>query len=453
MDLVQQLILRDQETRKRILVVGDSMEDVWVTGHVTSSQDHCLTFWEETSHRTPGGAANAARALHHWNAEVKLLSLLPLHTSRLKTPAWQEVDEELCLESPSIITKRRYLDGDHILFRADHETDVWQDQEEFEENRRLALLAMEHGRWHGVLIADYAKGFLDEVTIRALIHIAQQQGAVVVADPKRHPDAFSGAVLKCNGAYALAHPETTSHVPSCVVTFGDQSPLVYDEEGQFSPDVPAPDARCVNHVGAGDCFGAHLALALTHGFLLREAVEIAHCAGMAYVANERSRPLWPFEVRRQHLGLLGKVIDPEGLPALAKAIRGKVVFTNGVFRLPHAGHAWLLDWARQQGDVLVVGVNNACSAYRQKPEQFVMPLEERLQMLCAMKSVDWVVPFSQDTPREILEVLKPNILVKGPEYEGQEVPGCDLVQEVRFPFRTPYPDLHCSSLVEKIREK
>jgi D-beta-D-heptose 7-phosphate kinase/D-beta-D-heptose 1-phosphate adenosyltransferase len=108
------------------------------------------------------------------------------------------------------------------------------------------------------------------------------------------------------------------------------------------------------------------------------------------------------------------------------------VFANGCFRIPHTGHAQLCNWARQQGDVLVVGVNDDASVANLRPRQRCLPLDERATMLASLASVDWVVPFSEPDPCVIMRELKPDVLCKGAEYAGQQVPGSTLASEVRF---------------------
>jgi rfaE bifunctional protein nucleotidyltransferase chain/domain len=107
----------------------------------------------------------------------------------------------------------------------------------------------------------------------------------------------------------------------------------------------------------------------------------------------------------------------------------RVVFTNGCFDLVHAGHVSYLQFARDQGDLLIVGVNDDDSVHRLKgePRPFI-PLEDRAAILLALRSVDHVVPFSEDTPFELISALQPNVLVKGEDYTDKEVVGRDVVE-------------------------
>jgi len=114
-----------------------------------------------------------------------------------------------------------------------------------------------------------------------------------------------------------------------------------------------------------------------------------------------------------------------------KEAGGKVVFTNGVFDLIHPGHLEVLRQARDLGDFLVVGINSDESVRRLKGlRRPIMNLEERMEVLRAIRYVDLVVPFAEDTPLRLIEYLRPHVLVKGGDYRPEEVVGRDLVDNV-----------------------
>jgi len=110
---------------------------------------------------------------------------------------------------------------------------------------------------------------------------------------------------------------------------------------------------------------------------------------------------------------------------LEKRTQDKVVFTNGVFDLLHPGHIQLLQFARSQGDILVVGINDDASVRRLKGKKRpIFPLAERMEILAALECVDYVVPFSEDTPLQLIRALgKIDVLVKGGDYVPGEVVG------------------------------
>ena len=205
-------------------------------------------------------------------------------------------------------------------------------------------------------------------------------------------------------------------------------------------------------VGAGDCFAAHLALAKSHGFSLHESAEIAYSAGRTYVQHLHNRPIMPHEVARDTEPERAKVVTPAEMRAIldVRYPHARTVFTNGCFCLLHAGHASTLRFARQQGDVLMVAVNDDASVRRLKGENRpVQSIEERVQLLSGLQCVDFVIILDDDSPEKMMGILKPTILVKGPDYAGKSVVGSHLVKEVLF--ATEVATTHSSDLIERLR--
>ncbi len=130
-------------------------------------------------------------------------------------------------------------------------------------------------------------------------------------------------------------------------------------------------------------------------------------------------------------GQSNRIVAREELSRLRDSHRDdRIVFTNGCFDLIHAGHISLLNRAGEEGDFLVVGVNSDDSVGRLKGGgRPLMKLEERLSILVALRPVDYVTVFEENTPLETIRALKPDVLVKGAEYEIDEIVGADVVEE------------------------
>lgn len=108
-----------------------------------------------------------------------------------------------------------------------------------------------------------------------------------------------------------------------------------------------------------------------------------------------------------------------------------IIFTNGCFDLLHEGHLHLLKAAKKLGDTLIVAVNTDDSIKRLKGKSRpIDSLETRLNNLSKLKEVDFVIPFSEDTPLHLIQKIQPNILVKGGDYKKEEIVGNNIVQEV-----------------------
>jgi bifunctional ADP-heptose synthase (sugar kinase/adenylyltransferase) len=293
MNAIERLIEADRRTPKNIAVVGDTMIDKWVCGTLADCQEGCPKFQEpydtESHVVSPGGAANASRQLEKWRS---LASLIGPRT-RLTC-----LDEELGFFAHIIQFKTRYCVDGQVVFRVDTESHGygWLPDDLAKYRRRTVDLVREK-QFDAVLISDYDKGFLDAATIQAIIRICREQQIPVVADCKREPEIYEGAIFKGNGAYFLKRLEKLRRRDTqAVTTYGDVLPLVCNY-GKIAVVGNPSVVSCVNHVGAGDCFAAHLTLALAHGLPLEDAAAIAHSAGRVYVQFEHGRPPTPEEIR------------------------------------------------------------------------------------------------------------------------------------------------------------
>lgn len=149
--------------------------------------------------------------------------------------------------------------------------------------------------------------------------------------------------------------------------------------------------------------------------------------------------------------------DVEELNQKLRKLEGKtIVFTNGVFDLLHAGHIDILEFAKSSGDYLIVGVNDDNSVKRlaKGKGRPIYPLEQRMKILAAIMYIDFVIPFSQDTPLELIKGLhRVDVLVKGGDYRPHEVVGREEVEKsggkvLLFDFKT---DISTSTVIKRIQ--
>jgi len=134
----------------------------------------------------------------------------------------------------------------------------------------------------------------------------------------------------------------------------------------------------------------------------------------------------------------------------AKAAGKNVVFTNGCFDIIHVGHARYLKEAKALGDILVIGLNSDKSVSKIKPGRPVNPQEQRAEILASLEMVDYVALFDEDTPYELIKLLKPDILVKGGDWKKEDIVGSDIAGETRS---LPYvKGISTTELIEKIKK-
>ena len=191
-------------------------------------------------------------------------------------------------------------------------------------------------------------------------------------------------------------------------------------------------------VGAGDTFIAFLSMCMAHSIDIRKAVEISFDACSLYVEKAYNTPLHPYQIASS------KFADPR----IFTKRDFTLAFTNGCFDILHPGHVELLKFAKSKADKLVVALNSDESVKRQnKPHKLVNSLEYRKTMISALECVDFVVSFDEDTPREIMNVICPEVLVKGSEYADPV--GSEIVGEVcSFPMVSGHST---TSLINKIK--
>lgn len=150
-----------------------------------------------------------------------------------------------------------------------------------------------------------------------------------------------------------------------------------------------------------------------------------------------------------------KIKEREELKEIVEGLKGegkRVVFTNGCFDILHRGHVIYLEEARRSGDVLIVGINTDSSVKRVKGEtRPIVTQEERTAVLAALEAVDYVVPFAEPDPFELISYLRPHVLVKGGDWDEQEVVGRDLVEQTVI---VPYVEgASTSEMIEAILKK
>jgi rfaE bifunctional protein nucleotidyltransferase chain/domain len=156
---------------------------------------------------------------------------------------------------------------------------------------------------------------------------------------------------------------------------------------------------------------------------------------------------------------LGQVISEDGLIIeLQREKRNgrRIVFTNGCFDLLHPGHVRSLEQARSLGDCLVVGMNSDASVGLLKgPERPLLPELERARILAALAAVDYVVIFGQPTPRELIARLLPDVLVKGADWNVQEIAGREEVESAGGEVRTVTlePGYSTTRLIEEMKRR
>lgn len=447
-------------TGARVLVVGDVMLDRFVYGGVEriSPEAPIPVMQAEREIVMPGGAGNVARNIAALGAEVVLIGLVG------DDGAADELNDVLTLErgvdarlvvdeARRTIEKIRFIGSRQQLLRVDHENRAASTPAAID---TLVDAAKEALADCAVLVlSDYAKGALPDRVITALIIAAKTAGKPVLVDPKGSDYArYRGAYLVTpnRAEAALASGENcaddasavkagrklveTAGIANVLVTRGAAGMTLV--QGGDAPLHLAAEAREVFDVsGAGDTVVAVIAAALAMKRPLSLAARLANIAAGIVVAKVGTAVVHPDELRQAlHMpdphGIDAKVVSRQQARERVDAwrLRGeRIGFTNGCFDLLHAGHLALLSEARAGCDRLIVAINADSSVRKLKGEtRPVQDEKHRARLLAALGLVDLVIVFPEDTPIPLLEMLKPDLLIKGGDYGIDQVVGADIVQ-------------------------
>jgi D-beta-D-heptose 7-phosphate kinase / D-beta-D-heptose 1-phosphate adenosyltransferase len=450
--------LLDGLAAPRVLIVGDLILDRYVTGEVQRISPEAPIPVLAASHEEErlGGAGNVAANLRAMDARVEVVGALGEDGAGevlLGLLAAIGVETGGCVrdnERPTTV-KARLISGVQQMLRVD-----WERARPLgatAEARLLNGLVERVAAADAVVLSDYGKGVLTPNVLRTAIDAARAAGVPVLVDPKgKDFTRYRGATLltpnRKEAEEALGRRiEQLDDLPSAaaelqqladlelsLITLGADGICFLERDGRFER-VPTVARAVFDVTGAGDTVIAHLALALAAGWDLEVAVHLAnHAAGI--VVGRRGAASVNRAEMRGALGAQeareGKVLEAGDLDPLVAAWRAegrRIVFTNGCFDVLHAGHVQYLRWARSQGDVLIVGVNDDASVRRLKGEtRPVNPLADRLLVLAALEVVDAAVAFGEDTPEALIRRITPHLLVKGEDWRDKGVVGQEWVE-------------------------
>ncbi|MEJ2699599.1 MAG: D-glycero-beta-D-manno-heptose 1-phosphate adenylyltransferase, partial [Desulfuromonadales bacterium] len=220
-----------------------------------------------------------------------------------------------------------------------------------------------------------------------------------------------------------------------VLTRSEEGMTLFFRDGR-EEDLPTQAREVFDVTGAGDTVLAFLGAGLGAGMPISEAARLANLAagivvgkvGTSTVSSEEILDL----VAQRHLDTDLKIKSREMVARVLDGERQRgrtIVFTNGCFDLLHVGHVKYLQKARGLGDLLVLGLNSDDSIRRLKgAHRPLIGQEERAHILAALKCIDYVVIFEEETPLELIRTLRPDILVKGGDYAPEEVVGKEVVE-------------------------
>lgn len=474
----------------KILVAGDVMLDTYIYGKVERVSPEApvpvLRKKPVSAKYVLGGAANVAfNIVTAGIADVDILSVVGEDEQGkllLHKLAEAGIDTDMILtdQGRPTMDKLRYIgQNNQQLLRVDNES-----LKPVERKQILAVceqLERKIKTYDIILLSDYLKGFLNMDTMKMIMEMAEEHQVPVVADIKdRNYYKYKGAYLlkpnqnelhEITGMLVSSEEEIVK--ASCflcreaesryvLTTLGADGMILTDRERKLLK-VKSTAREIYDVTGAGDTAMAYLAAGLALGQPVEEAVETANAAAGVQVSKLGTSTVYPNEVFQSMHEVSGRnkqLSDYRmgGLePIKAEQKKGRrIVFTNGCFDILHAGHVEYLQKAKELGDCLVVGINSDASVRRLKGNtRPVNGIKDRMLLLAALESVDYVAVFEEDTPLELIRAVMPQVLVKGGDYKIEEIVGADLVaanggEVVTIPF---VEGKSTTKMIESIQEK
>jgi D-beta-D-heptose 7-phosphate kinase/D-beta-D-heptose 1-phosphate adenosyltransferase len=438
-----------------VLCVGDVMLDRFVYGEMEriSPEAPVPVLLLKERREMPGGAGNVASNIISLGGRAILIGLVGEDEAALTLRETLRIRvgvSEMLVPSPKrpTICKTRFIAAHQQVVRADEESRLKLLPEEAELLCRAIDARLEEA--NVVILSDYGKGVCDGMVVRHLIGEAKLRGIPVFVDPKT-PDFrhYRGATCITPNAKELAaasgvhgtDDESVERAARKVMAEAEADVILAtrSEKGMMlvpaeraAEAVPARAREVFDVSGAGDTVIATMALAVGAGMDFGQAMRVANAAAGVVVGKlgtatadieEVLRELQAEEAPRKSPHLLSR-------DEAARQVQGwksqglSVGFTNGCFDILHPGHVSLLAAARAHCDRLVVALNDDASIRRLKgASRPVNTLESRAAVMAAVRYVDAIVAFAEDTPLDIVRRLLPDVLVKGADYRPEDVVG------------------------------
>jgi len=397
-----------------------------------------------------GGAANVALNVAALGGHVRLLAVVGDDSrARALTELLSDNDVDCDFIEASgtpTIHKLRVLSRNQQLIRLDSEARLSGHEDELE-----TVFLNSLGDVDAIVLSDYGKGTLGR--IEPLIALGRERGIPVLVDPKgldfeRYHGASAltpnqsefeavvgpwqdEAAFRARGADLGAQLE----LDALLVTRGERGMTLFWDSGQ-ALDLAAQAREVFDVTGAGDTVIGLMAAGLGSGLAWDDAAALANLGAGLVVRKIGVATVSPSELRLAlhrrgagGRGLVG-VSELETLVREARARKERIVMTNGCFDVLHAGHVSYLEEAKGLGDRLIVAVNDDASVRGLKgPSRPITPLDDRMAVLAGLAAVDWVVPFSEETPAALITRVLPDVLVKGGDYQADEIAGGTTVIE------------------------
>ncbi|MFA6190716.1 MAG: D-glycero-beta-D-manno-heptose-7-phosphate kinase [Sulfurimonas sp.] len=451
-----------KNAKPKILVVGDLMIDHYLWGSCERISPEAPVAVVDIAKETTvlGGAGNVINNLVVLGAEVSVSGVIGDDANGHELT---NMLQSIGVDTKNLITqngrktskKSRIIAVSQQILRYDKESK--DDILSSSVAKILETLSLNIKEYEMVILSDYGKGVLTDALCQGVIKLCHISGVKVLVDPKGNDySKYKGAYLLTPNKKeamlatkidikdeqtlkdALLKLKNECDLGISLITLSEDGIAIYDEKLKRFPTVAK---EVFDVTGAGDTVIASIAFALCANKSIEETAKFANLAAGVVVGKIGSATVSLAEIEEYEATLHKSTSDAhiksfDEISSIVERYRlnGKrVVFTNGCFDILHVGHVKYLQIAKSFGDVLIVGLNSDASVSRLKgPSRPVNIAEDRAYILAALEAVDFVVPFAEDTPYNLIKMIQPDVLVKGGDYEGKEVVGTEFSGELKL---------------------
>ena len=449
-----------EKLQPKILVIGDLMIDKYLWGECNRVSPEApvqvINVKRET--KVLGGAGNVAKNLVSLGSKVEVLSVIGgCEISNELRKLFKEINlsTEYLIEQKNRVTskKTRIISAQQQVIRYDIESD--EDINKDSEEKLIDFFRSIVKNFELVILSDYGKGVLTSSVVQEIIEISNSIGIKVIVDPKgsdysKYTSAYLLTPNKREASEAtginisdekslkssLAYLKESCKLNTSLITLSEGGIAIFDSQFRSHPTVAK---EVFDVTGAGDTVIAAIGYALATKQDIDSAVVLANLAAGVVVgkigsATASFEEIISYESMLHHSSSEENIIPLKMFIKILNDLRkskNKIVFTNGCFDILHVGHVKYLEKAKKLGDILIVGINSDSSVSRLKGEMRpINSLEDRSHIIASLKSVDYVIPFEEDTPIELIKAIVPDILVKGADYKNKNVVGEEIAKEL-----------------------
>lgn len=472
-------IFREKIRSCHVLVIGDLMLDKYYFGDIKRISPEApvpvVNLKEET--KTLGGAANVANNLVHLGCKVSLAGVVGNDQGReelFELLEYKGVDVSgIVTDNRFTTTKTRIISGNQQVLRIDQEEQIEITDASLKQFEEWISAKFNTEIYDSIIISDYGKGFCRKELCQLAISFAKKKGIPIVIDPKGEDwGKYIGATMITPNLKELGdllrkdilNQDQTIYeygpmlrnkyaLEYLLITRSEQGMSLIGADEMLH--IPTLAKEVFDVSGAGDTVISTLAALIGIGIPINDAVKVANIAAGIVVGKVGTYAVHEDDLIEE-LELLNedknKIYFDKKYQSVINKWKSKghsIIFTNGCFDLLHIGHATYLQRAKKMGDKLIVGLNSDKSVKRLKGASRPIVLErDRAKMLSFFEFVDAVIVFDEDTPENLIADIRPDVLVKGGDYQAEAVLGKEYAGRVEIlPFVDGYST---TTIIEKI---